>query len=95
MCLHPQGILFLKTKMSTSQGTTTISKPPKKFPYAKLGKEMIPKKFDLGYHVTILGKYSKNIPKRQPSALDYRTSQSTLKWFDDTRQFDPVYYESH
>ena len=73
---------------------TTIHKPPKKFPFAKLGTP-IPKKFDLGYHVTILGKYSKNIPKRETSVLDNRTTENTLKWWDDTRKFMPNYYRAH
>ena len=72
---------------------TTIHKPPKKFPFAKLGKPM-PKKFDLGYHVTILGKYSKNIPKRLPSALDH-TVENSLKWWNDTTKYNPNYYKSH
>ena len=78
--------------MSTSQAV--IDKLPKSFPFAKRGKEMIPKQFDLGYHVTVLGKYSKKIPKRAPSALD-RSSQSTVKFMNDTRQFDPKYYRAH
>ena len=87
-------IFFCKTKMQKSFVATYKSKPPKKFPFAKLGKP-IPKKFDLGYHVTVLGKYSKNIPKREPSALDYRQSVSTLKWWDDTTKFNPSYYKAH
>ena len=79
--------------MSTSQAR--IDKLPKQFPFAKRGKTMIPKQFDLGYHVTVLGKYSKKIPKREPSALDLRNYQSTVKWWDDTRKFDPTYYKSH
>ena len=78
--------------MSTSQGSVT-DKLPKSFPFAKRGKEMIPKKFDLGYHVTVLGKYSKKIPKREPSAID-RSSFSN-GYYNDTRQFDPVYYRAH
>ena len=78
--------------MSTSIAKTV--KLPKEFPFAKRGKEMIPKKFDLGYHVTVLGNYSKKIPKRQPSALD-RSSMSTVKWMNDTRKFDPIYYREH
>ena len=78
-----------------SQGTLTSSVAPKKFPFAHLKKELIPKpKFDMSYHVTVLGKYSKNIPKRVPSAID-RSSVSPLKWYNDTRQFNPAYYESH
>ena len=78
--------------------STSISrkqKLPKSFPFAKRGKQMIPKAFDLGYHVTVLGKYSKKIPKREPSALDLRQSQSTVKWMNDTRKFDPIYYRAH
>ena len=79
--------------MSTS--IARKQKLPKSFPYAKRGKQMIPKAFDLGYHVTVLGKYSKKIPKREPSALDLRQSQSTVKWMNDTRKFDPRYYREH
>ena len=79
--------------MSTSQAV--IDKLPKSFPFAKRGKEMIPKQFDLGYHVTVLGKYSKKIPKRESSALDNRVSFSTVGWMNDTRQFDPRYYREH
>ena len=79
--------------MSTS--ISRIQKLPKSFPFAKRGKQLIPKKFDLGYHVTVLGKYSKKIPKREPSALDLRHSQSTVKWMKDTRKFDPGYYREH
>jgi hypothetical protein len=79
--------------MSTS--IVRIQKVPKSFPFAKRGKQMIPKAFDLGYHVTVLGKYSKKIPKREPSALDLRHSQSTVKWMNDTRKFDPRYYREH
>lgn len=70
-------------------------KLPKSYPFAKRGKELIPKAFDLGYHVTVLGKYSKRMPKREPSALDRRHSVSTVKWMNDTRQFDPKYYREH
>lgn len=79
--------------MSTSQAV--INKLPKSFPFAKRGKQMIPKQFDLGYHVTVLGKYSKKIPKREPSALDNRVSFSTVGWMNDTRKFDPGYYRAH
>ena len=93
--LHPQGIFICKSKknMSTSQGNVT-DKLPKQFPFAKRGKEMIPKQFDLGYHVTVLGKYSKKMPKRQPTALD-RSSFSTVGWMTDTRQFDPQWSREH
>mgnify|MGYP001159626503 CR=1 FL=1 len=79
--------------MSTSQGNV-IDKLPKSFPFAKRGKQMIPKQFDLGYHVTVLGKYSKKIPKREPSVVD-RSSFSTVGWMNDTRKFDPRYYRAH
>ena len=79
--------------MSTSQAAA--DKLPKQFPFSNRRKVMIPKKFDLGYHVTVLGKYSKKMPKREPSALDLRTTQSTLKWWDDTTRFSPGYYRSH
>ena len=49
---------------------------------------------DLGYHVTVLGKYSKKMPKRQPTALD-RSSFSTVGWMNDTRQFDPQWSREH
>ena len=78
-----------------SQGTTTFQVPVKKFPFAHLRKEseggLIRKPFDLGYHVTVLGKYSKGIPKREPSALDFRKSVSTMPWWTDTRKFNPKY----
>ena len=53
--------------MSTSQAV--IDKFPKKFPFSNRRKTMIPKQYDLGYHVTVLGTYSKKIPKREQSAL--------------------------
>jgi hypothetical protein len=79
--------------MSTSQAR--IDKLPKQFPFSKRGKEMIPKRFDLGYHVTVLGKYSKKMPKREPSALDLRNYQNPMKFWSDTTKFDPNYYKAH
>ena len=80
--------------MSTSQGSVK-DVLPKQFPFSNRRKVMIPQsKFDLGYHVTVLGKYSKKIPKREVSALD-RRSTSTLKWYNDTTKFNPNYYKSH
>ena len=81
--------------MSTSQGSVK-DVLPKQFPFSNRRKVMIPQsKFDLGYHVTVLGKYSKKIPKREISALDQRRSTSTLKWYNDTTKFNPSYYKSH
>ena len=69
--------------MSTSQAR----KDPllKQFPFAKRGKEMIPKpKFNMHFHVTALNKYSKKIPKREPTALD-RKNEHPMQWWNDTR----------
>ena len=77
-----------------SQGTLTTSVPAKKFPFAPLKATMHPQKsFDMSYHVNVLGKYSRGIPKREKSAID-RSSVSTLQWWDDTRQFDPSVYKN-
>ena len=78
--------------MSTSQGNVK-DRLPKQFPFAKLGKP-IQNKFNLGYHVTVLGKYSKKIPNRVPSALD-RSSFSTVQWMNDTTKFRPQWSRSH
>ena len=94
--LQPQGIFIVHKQktMSTSQGDVK-DVLPKSFPFSNRRKEMFPPtKFNLGYHVDVLGKYSKKIPKREISALD-RKSTSTVKWWDDTRQYDPHYYRSH
>ncbi len=89
-------VFLTVTKKMLSQGNPSLYVAPKKFPFAHLKKSMHPPKtFDMGYHVTVLGKYSKGIPKREPSALDYRRSVSTLKWMNDTRKFNPSYYQSH
>ena len=77
--------------MSSSQ--TVKEKLPKQFPFSKRSKTMFPEKFNMGYHVTMLDKYSKAMPKRQPSALD-RSSQTGMYW-DDTRKFNKNYYEGH
>ena len=78
--------------MSTSQGNVK-DVLPKQFPFSNRRKEMFPKpKYDMSFHVDLLDRYSKKIPKRPTiSALD-RRSVSTLKWWDDTRQFNPQYY---
>lgn len=81
--------------MATSQGTITYQSLPKKFPFSSKKAELQPRRFDLGYHVTVLGKYSKNIPHRAPSALDRRQSVSTLKWINDTRQYNPRLYTAY
>ena len=52
---------------------------------------LIKPKFDLGYHVTALGKYSKRIPKREISALD-RKSTSDLQWFNNTTKINGARY---
>jgi len=53
---------------------------------------MIPKpKFDMHFHVTALNKYSKKIPKREPSAID-RSSRSALQWWGDTRSLNGAKY---
>ena len=54
---------------------------------------MFPQKFDLGYHVTVLDKYSKKMPKRQPSAID-RASTTGMYW-NDTRKFNKHLYTSY
>ncbi len=77
-----------------SQGTTTKQVPIKQFPFAHLKKEMKPRQFDLGYHVNVLGQYSKKMPKREVSAND-RSSQNIIGWYDDTRKFNPSYYREH
>ena len=64
--------------MSTSQAV--IDKLPKQFPFSNRRKTMFPKQYDLGYHVTVLGKYSKKIPKREQSALDLRHTQTGMYW---------------
>jgi len=81
--------------MSTSQGTTTLQTLPRKFPFNPKKSTLAPRRFDLGYHVTVLGKYSKGIPPRAPSALDRRKSTSTLKWINDTRQYNPTLYTAY
>ena len=81
--------------MATSQGTITYQSLPKKFPFNPKKSDLQPRRFDLGYHVTVLGKYSKNIPPRAPSALDRRQSVSTLKWINDTRQYNPRLYTAY
>ena len=79
-----------------SQGTLTTQVPPKKFPFAHLKPSMtVPKPNVFSYHVNVLGKYSKKIPKREESALDNRKSRSTVKWWDNTVKFRPNYYKSH
>ena len=53
-------------------------------PNSKTGKEY---PFDMNYHVDVLMKYSKNIPKREKSALDMRHSESDLKFYNNTTKF--------
>jgi len=78
--------------MSTSQGNV-IDKLPKQFPFSKRGKVMFPQKFDMGFHVTMLGKYSKKMPKRHPTALDH-SSQTGMYW-NNTTKFNKPYYTSY
>ena len=73
--------------MSTSQAV--IDKFPKQFPFSNRRKTMIPKQYDLGYHVTVLGNYSKKIPKREQSALDLRNSQTGMYWNNTTKFNQP------
>ena len=91
--LHPQGIFvfYFLQKMSTSQAVK--DKLPKEFPFAKRGKVMIPQKFNMGFHVTMLDKYSKAMPKRQPSAID-RSSATGMYW-NDTRKFNKELYTAY
>lgn len=91
--LHPQGIFvfYFLQKMSTSQAVK--DKLPKEFPFAKRGKVMIPQKFNMGFHVTMLDKYSKAMPKRQPSAID-RSSTTGMYW-NDTRKFNKELYTAY
>ena len=77
--------------MSTS--IAIKDKLPKQFPFSNRRKVMIPKQFDLGYHVTMLGKYSKKMPKREPSAID-RKSETGMYW-DDTRRFNKNLYTAY
>jgi len=57
---------------------------PKKFPFSN--RKLPPKsKYDFSYHVDILGKYSKRLPKREESALDLRHTQSGMHWNDTTK----------
>tara|TARA_B110000495_G_scaffold102937_1_gene88901 strand:+ start:353 stop:586 length:234 start_codon:yes stop_codon:yes gene_type:complete len=74
--------------MSTS--IARKDKFPKQFPFSNRRKEMFPKKFDIGFHVTVLDKYSKKMPKRQPTALD-RKSTTGMYW-NDTRKFNKHLY---
>ena len=74
--------------MSTSQAA--IDKLPKQFPFSNRRKVMFPQtKFNLGYHVDILGKYSKKMPKREKSALDLRHTQSGMYWNNTTKYNQP------
>ena len=80
--------------MSTSQGSVK-NVLPKQYPFSNRRKEMFPlPKFDLGYHVDVLGHYSKKIPKREISARD-RSSVSSMKFWNDTRKFNPAYYTAY
>ena len=69
--------------MSTSQAV--YEKLPKQFPFSNRRKIMIPKQYDLGYHVNVLGNYSKKIPKREQSALDLRHTQTGMYWNNTTK----------
>ena len=69
--------------MSTSQAV--YEKLPKQFPFSNRRKTMIPKEYDLGYHVNVLGNYSKKIPKREKSALDHRNTQTGMYWNNTTK----------
>ena len=73
--------------MSTSQAA--IDKLPKQFPFSNRRKVMIPQQYNLGYHVDILGKYSKKIPKREKSALDLRSTQTGTYWNNTTKYNQP------
>jgi hypothetical protein len=74
--------------MTSSQ--TVKWKVPKKFPFSNRRKVMLPEKFNLGYHVTVLDKYSKKMPKRQPTALDHKSA--TGMYWNDTRKFNKPLY---
>ena len=70
--------------MSSSQARTDIK--PKQYPFSNRPKTMFPvPKYNLAYHVDVLGKYSKKLPKREVTALD-RKSRSGMHW-NDTRKF--------
>ena len=58
--------------------------PQGKLPDPKTGKE---KPFNMAYHVDVLMKYSKNMPKRGASALDNRHSESDLKFYNNTTRY--------
>jgi len=61
--------------------------PKGKLPDPKTGKE---KPFNMAYHVDVLMKYSKQMPKREKSALDLRNTESDLKFYNNTRQFGGI-----
>lgn len=83
--------------MATSQAAYVPL--PKSYPFSKQGKTMFPqgklpdpktgkeKPFNMAYHVDVLMKYSKNMPKREKSALDMRHSESDLKFYNNTKKF--------
>ena len=77
--------------MSTSQAR--FDKLPKQLPFASRKSTLTKPKFDMGYHVTVLGKYSKRIPKREISAID-RKSTSDLQWFNNTTKVNGALYSS-
>ncbi|MAD47704.1 MAG: hypothetical protein CMH98_22170 [Oceanospirillaceae bacterium] len=89
--LQPHMFFLNLQKMSTSQAVKQTL--PKAFPFSNRRKVMFPQKFNMGYHVTMLDKYSKKIPKRQPSALD-RSSATGMYW-NDTRKFNKHLYTSY
>ena len=73
--------------MSTSQAV--VDKLPKTFPFSNRRKVMIPQQYNLGYHVNVLGKYSKKMPKREKSALDLRSYQTGMYWNNTTKYSQP------
>ena len=75
--------------MSTSQAR--FDKLPKQLPFASRKSMLVKPKFDMGYHVNVLGQYSKRIPKREISAID-RKSTSDLQWFNNTTKINGSLY---
>ena len=61
-----------------------VAFPQGKLPDPKTGKE---KPFNMAYHVDVLMKYSKKMPKREVSALDLRNTESDLKFYNNTTKF--------
>ena len=71
--------------MSTSQARK--EEFPKQLPFASRKSMLVKPKFSFAHHVDVLGKYAKNIPKREISARDH-TVQNDIQWYNDTRNFD-------